>query len=54
MEYYSAIRHDIHTHHLLNADRTGGYYAEGSKSIGEGETLYGPIHLENINNSERE
>ena len=29
-------------------DRTGGYYAEGSKSIGEGQTLYGLTHSGNI------
>ena len=29
-------------------------YAEWNKSIGEGQTLYGLIHLGNINNSERE
>ena len=38
----------------FNVDGTGGYYAEGSKSIGEGQTVYVLIHLGNINNSERE
>ena len=42
------------THHLLNVDGTAGYYAECSKSVGEGQTLYVLIHLGNINNSERE
>ena len=35
-------------------DGTGGYYADRSKSVGEGQTLYVLIHLGNINNSERE
>ena len=35
-------------------DGTGGYYAEWSKSIGEGQTLYGLIHLGNIKNSEKD
>ena len=34
-------------------DGTGGYYAERSKSIGEGQTNV-LIQLVNINNSERE
>ena len=38
----------------FNVDGTGGYYAEWNKSIREGQTLYGLIHLGNINNSERE
>ena len=42
------------THHLLQRGWTGGYYAEWSKSIGEGQTLYGLIHLGNIKNSDRE
>ena len=29
-------------------DGTGGYYAEWNKSTGEGQTLYGLIHLGNI------
>ena len=33
-------------------DGTRGYYAEWNKSVGEGQTLYGFIHLGNINNSE--
>ena len=38
----------------FNVDGTAGYYAEWSRSIGEGQTLYVLIHLGNINNSERE
>ena len=38
----------------FNMDGTGGYYAECSKSIREGQTLYGLIHLGNMKNSERE
>ena len=38
----------------MYVDRTGGYYAECSKSIEEGQTVYVLIHLGNINNSERE
>ena len=38
----------------FDVDATGGSYAEWSKSIGEGQTLYVLIHLGNINNSERE
>ena len=34
--------------------QTGGFYAESSKSIGEGQALYVLIHLGKINNSERE
>ena len=32
----------------FDVDGTGGYYAEWNKSIGEGKTLYGLIHLGNI------
>ena len=32
----------------FNVDRTGGYCAEWSKSIGEWQTLYGFIHSRNI------
>ena len=35
-------------------DGTGGYYAEWSKSVGEGQTVYVLIPLENIKNTERE
>ena len=35
-------------------DRTGGYYAECSKSIGEGQSSYGFTHIRNIRNSERD
>ena len=38
----------------FDVDGTGGDYAEWSKSIGEGQSLYGLIHLGNIKNSERE
>ena len=31
---------------------TGGYYAEWSKSIGEGQSSYGFIHIGNIRNRE--
>ena len=37
----------------FNVDGTGGYYAERSKSIGEGQT-YSLIHSGNIKNSERD
>ena len=33
-------------------DGTGEYYAEWSKSVGEGQTLNGFIHMGNIKNSE--
>ena len=38
----------------FDVDETGGYYAEWSKSIGEGRTLYGFIHSGNIKNSEKD
>ena len=55
MEYYSAIRNDKYPPTIcFDVDGIGGYYAEWNKSIGEGQTLYGLIHLENINISEKE
>ena len=38
----------------FNVDGTGGYYAEGKKSNGERQSLYGLILLENIKNREKE
>ena len=38
----------------FDMDGTGGCYVEWNKSIREGQTLYGLIHLGNIKNSERE
>ena len=35
-------------------DRTGGYYAELSKLIGEGQLSYGFTHKGNIRNSKRD
>ena len=49
MEYYSAIRNNKYP-----PDASTWMDLVGSKSIGEGQTLYGLIHLGNIKNSERE
>ena len=38
----------------FNVVGTGGYYAEWSKSIGEGQSSYGFSHRGNIKNSERD
>ena len=54
MEYSSAIRNDKYPPFCFNVDGTRGYYAEWSKPIREGQTLYGLINLGNIKNRERE
>ena len=53
MEYYSAIRNNKYPP-FVNMDGKGRYYAQWSKSIGEGQASYGLIHLRNIKNSERD
>ena len=53
MEYSSAIRNDK-SPICFDVDGPGGDDAEWSKSVGEGHTFYGLIHLGNIKNSERE
>ena len=54
MEYYSTIGKDKFATIYFDVDGTGGYYAEWSKSVGEGQTVYGFTHTENIKNSEKD
>ena len=55
MEYYSAIRNNKYPPLASTwMELEGIMLSEVSQSIGEGQTLYGLIHLGNIKNSERE
>ena len=52
MEYYSAISNDKYPPFALTWMELEGIML--SEILGEGQTLYGLIHLGNIKNSERE